>query len=83
MAEIEYHPLIWDEIAVCAHHGTQCPLITEAAIAAERARLADAVRRLEHPCHEVCYGDLHADCQCAAYIRQSVLDMLAEREEKP
>lgn len=43
--------------------------------------LADAIRAIEHPCHDACVelpsGEtIHADCQCAAYIRQEVLALL-------
>lgn len=58
------------------------PIITaiEAeALAAERARLAGLVQEINHPCHDVCVGDLHADCQCAAWIREQVMVLLVGR----
>ena len=51
----------------------------------QEARLADGhverlrqdIEKIDHPCHDVCVGNLHADCQCAAWIRQEVLSLLS------
>lgn len=51
-----------------------------AALDAERSgagRLRERIEAIEHPCHEACVGDLHADCQCAAWVRQEALAALA------
>jgi len=42
----------------------------------ERERIASAVTAIQHPCHEVCVGPVHADCQCAAWIRQEALRII-------
>lgn len=40
----------------------------------ERLLLAsERTRAIDHPCHEACVGDLHADCQCGAYVREQAL----------
>lgn len=54
----------------------------------EREALAERIETIEHPCHEVCVpnhgpGDgyaIHADCQCAAFVRESVLSILRGTE---
>ena len=38
-------------------------------------RLRQDIEKIDHPCHDVCVGNLHADCQCAAWIRQEVLSL--------
>ena len=35
------------------------------------------IEKIDHPCHDACIGNLHADCQCAAWIRQEVLLLLS------
>ena len=47
----------------------------------DRERLAALVEAISHPCHDACVGQNHADCQCAAFIRESVIDII--REEGP
>ena len=57
--------------------------IESEARAAARKEVREAIERIDHPCHDVCIGNLHADCQCAAWIRQEALDSLSTdtREE--
>ena len=52
--------------------------------AAARKEVREAIERIDHPCHDVCIGNLHADCQCAAWIRQEALDSLStDTREEP
>jgi len=34
------------------------------------------IEAIDHPCHEACIEPYHADCQCAAYVRQEALDAI-------
>ena len=52
------------------------------AVATERERITREVEGVEHPCHEVCIGDLHADCQCAAWMREQTLAIVNPEAEK-
>ena len=48
-----------------------------AAAAAGAGRLLrEGIEAIDHPCHEACVGNLHADCQCAAWVRQEALAAL-------
>lgn len=40
-------------------------------VQAELIRLR--IKDIDHPCHDVCVGNLHADCQCAAWVRQEAI----------
>lgn len=58
--------------------GAQIAYLEGEAVA--RGHLFDrAIREIEdiiHPCHDACVGDLHADCQCAAWFRQEAVAAL-------
>lgn len=38
-----------------------------------RERISRRISSIDHPCHDVCIGNVHADCQCAAWVRQEAL----------
>jgi hypothetical protein len=55
----------------------------------EREALAERIEGIEHPCHEVCLDSphdsgnyvIHADCQCASFVKGAVLSIILG--EKP
>lgn len=63
-----------------------CTLLDAYAEAVRSDTLADVAARLgsiDHPCHESCLGDIHADCQCAAWMRQEAAAILTALTPTP
>ena len=47
-------------------------------MAERKPTLRQQIEAIDHPCHDVCIGNLHADCQCAAWIRQEALSAIGD-----